>query len=75
MTRFRSLGPREPVMLVTLAMWMCTLPILFLIAPRFIGWRATWLIAVLTMVGELLLSWRIMPSAPRGGPPGPERKG
>ncbi len=48
---------QDTTLFMTLALWLCTLPVLLLIAPRFIGWTPTWYLAAVLLVGELLACW------------------
>ena len=48
---------QDTTLSMTLALWLCTLPVLLLIAPRFIGWQPTWYLAAILLLGELLACW------------------
>ena len=50
---------QDTTLFMTLALWLCTLPVLLLLAPRFIGWELTWYVAGVLLVGELLACWTV----------------
>jgi hypothetical protein len=46
-------------MLLTLVLWLCTLPVLLAIAPFFLGWRVSLYLSGIVLIAELLLCWGV----------------
>lgn len=59
---------QDTTLFMTLALWLCTLPVLLLIAPRFIGWELTWYLAAALLLGEILACWIVcrLPTPDKG---------
>ena len=47
----------ETPLFMALLLWVCTLPVLLLTAPRFVGWTVTWYLVGAVLVAELVACW------------------
>jgi hypothetical protein len=55
---------------MAIALWLCTIPVLLLVAPRFIGWRTTWYLLGALVLADLLLCWYLFTYFGPGKKPG-----